>query len=63
MNGFSEIASLITTFGFPIFMNLWFMFRLEKTIKDSTTEKRALKEAFISQTNELRILCEELKKK
>jgi len=31
-----QIISLISTFGFPIAMCLWFMFRTEKIIKLNT---------------------------
>ncbi len=38
------MIEIIGTYGFPIFMVLWFMFRTETIIKDNTQAIRDLKE-------------------
>lgn len=32
----NEVIDLISTFGFPIFMTLWFMFITQKSMKELT---------------------------
>ena len=40
-----EIGEIISTYGFPIFVALWFMFRLEKKLDGLTNAIIELREA------------------
>tara|TARA_Y100000034_G_scaffold112813_1_gene147144 strand:- start:756 stop:905 length:150 start_codon:yes stop_codon:yes gene_type:complete len=43
-----EITTLISNLGFPIVVSLYFMFRVEKTMKENTKATQELKEAIIT---------------
>jgi hypothetical protein len=39
-----EIVNVISNFGFPIAICLWFMFRTEKSIKNNTDALNSIRE-------------------
>ena len=42
---FEELAPFIGTYGFPVFVSLWFMWRLEKFISNNTKALMELTQA------------------
>jgi len=45
-----ELLPLIGTYGFPIFVSVWFMYRLEKKMDENT-------KAFIELTDNIKKWC------
>lgn len=41
---FDEAVLLISNMGFPIFVAVWFMFRMEKVIKNNTKSLENIKQ-------------------